>query len=189
MNYRGAVVFSDNPALKISNAVAVSAIILPHPNTDHLHDTLKQIHLSSCRSKSLLLLHDMAREDVVGVLETLCNEGAPLEQILQGTRMEFQGITEFQQYVYNVTQTIPHGETRTYAWLALKMKRQHCERAVGRALGTNPFPLVVPCHRVIKKDGTLGGFMGDEGADSWRVQLKRALLDSEEKHRQPSLFA
>jgi O-6-methylguanine DNA methyltransferase len=55
-------------------------------------------------------------------------------------------------------QKIPFGETSTYQKLAIKTKNPKASRAVGNACGRNPFPLVIPCHRVLKSDGTLGGF-------------------------------
>ena len=52
------------------------------------------------------------------------------------------------------------GETRTYQWIAGQIGRPKAVRAVGQALRKNPFPLIIPCHRVIKSDGKLGGYAG-----------------------------
>jgi len=67
-------------------------------------------------------------------------------------------ITEFEKKVYAACQTVPYGETRTYAWIAQKIGRPRACRAVGNALHKNPFAPAVPCHRVIRSDGTIGGF-------------------------------
>jgi AraC family transcriptional regulator of adaptative response/methylated-DNA-[protein]-cysteine methyltransferase len=70
------------------------------------------------------------------------------------------GGTPFQRAVWSAARAIPAGETRTYAAIARAIGRPGTARAVGRALGANPVPLLVPCHRVVASDGTLGGFTG-----------------------------
>ena len=72
--------------------------------------------------------------------------------------LDFSGATEFQRQVWQAAQQIPHGETRSYGWIAKQIGKPQAARAVGQALGKNPFLIVVPCHRVIAGDGTLGGF-------------------------------
>ncbi len=64
---------------------------------------------------------------------------------------------------------IPRGETRSYTWVAEQVGRPRAVRAVGQAVGANPIPLVLPCHRVLRSDGSLGGFGGG-------LELKKALL-------------
>ena len=66
--------------------------------------------------------------------------------------------TDFQKAVWHVVADIPKGRTMTYAEVAQAINRPGAVRAVGNALNKNPFAPVVPCHRVIKSDGTLGGF-------------------------------
>ena len=68
--------------------------------------------------------------------------------------------------------TIPHGETRSYGWVAKQIGKPKASRAVGAACGANPVPVIVPCHRVIAGDGSLGGFGGG-------LPMKRRLLRSE----------
>ena len=80
--------------------------------------------------------------------------------------------TEFQKAVYRVLRQIPRGETRTYKWVAKKIGRPRAFRAVGNALNKNPYPGIIPCHRVIKSDGTIGGF--SKGASA-----KKRLLSAE----------
>lgn len=84
-------------------------------------------------------------------------------------RLDFAGASHFQQDVWQVAQTIPYGETRSYAWIAAQLGLSKASRAVGQALGRNPLPIVVPCHRVIGSDGGLGGF-------SAGLDMKRHLL-------------
>ncbi|MEI7999471.1 MAG: MGMT family protein [Candidatus Omnitrophota bacterium] len=69
-------------------------------------------------------------------------------------------LTKFEWEVLNATLTIPLGETRSYQWIAQKINRPKAVRAVGQALRNNPYPLIIPCHRVIKSDGQLGGYAG-----------------------------
>lgn len=69
-------------------------------------------------------------------------------------------LTTFQWQVLAATATIPLGETRSYTWVAQKIGKPQAVRAVGQALRRNPFPLIIPCHRVIKKDGSVGGYAG-----------------------------
>jgi O-6-methylguanine DNA methyltransferase len=77
--------------------------------------------------------------------------------------------TAFQQQVWQTLRRIPYGETRSYRWLAEQIGRPTAFRAVGQANGANPIPVLVPCHRVICADGSMGGF-------SAGLDLKRRLL-------------
>jgi O-6-methylguanine DNA methyltransferase len=65
---------------------------------------------------------------------------------------------EFYQKVWKVVAQIPKGEVRSYSWVAKKVGSAKAARAVGQALKNNPFPVIIPCHRVIRKDGSLGGY-------------------------------
>lgn len=86
-----------------------------------------------------------------------------------GRRIGFRGGTPFQQAVWRALLEIPRGETRSYAWVARRVGRPGAARAVGQAVGANPLPLLVPCHRVVASDGGLGGFGGG-------LEMKGALL-------------
>jgi methylated-DNA-[protein]-cysteine S-methyltransferase len=77
--------------------------------------------------------------------------------------------TPFQQKVWHALTRIPRGETRSYAWVARQIGKPKATRAVGTACGANPVPVVIPCHRVIASDGSLGGFGGG-------LPMKRRLL-------------
>ncbi len=67
-------------------------------------------------------------------------------------------MTKFQQKVYNFVKTIPKGQTRTYKEVAIAIGKPKAYRAVGNALNKNPFAPIVPCHRVIRSNGEIGGF-------------------------------
>jgi O-6-methylguanine DNA methyltransferase len=87
-------------------------------------------------------------------------------------KLDLEGATDFQQVVWNATRSIPYGEVRSYAWVAKRIGRPGACRAVGGALARNRFPIIVPCHRVVASDGTLGGFGGG-------LRLKKHLLSIE----------
>lgn len=85
--------------------------------------------------------------------------------------------TEFQQSAWRALQEIPYGQTRTYAQQAAAIGRPKAVRAIGAANGRNPISIIVPCHRVIGKNGSLTGFAGG-------TNVKRRLLELE----QPTIF-
>ena len=82
------------------------------------------------------------------------------------------GGTPFQAMVWSALRRIPAGETRSYAWLADEIGRPGAARAVGRANGSNPIAIVLPCHRVVGSDGSLTGYAGG-------LESKRFLLEHE----------
>jgi methylated-DNA-[protein]-cysteine S-methyltransferase len=77
--------------------------------------------------------------------------------------VDLTGRGPFEQAVLNACRQIPAGQTLTYAALAERVGRRHAARAVGNALASNPIPLIVPCHRVIRTNGGLGGFSAPGG--------------------------
>lgn len=101
-----------------------------------------------------------------------------LQQYFEDQRREFSapvdlsGLPSFTQRVLAACAAIPWGTTRTYGQLAAEIGSVQAARAVGQALGRNPVPILIPCHRVICADGSLGGF----GAG---LEIKRRLLEWE----------
>ncbi|MEI6438327.1 MAG: MGMT family protein [Candidatus Omnitrophota bacterium] len=86
-------------------------------------------------------------------------------------------LTPFEAAVLKATLAIPFGETRTYAWVAKQIGKPGAVRAVGSALRKNPWPLIIPCHRVIKSDGSLGKYAGkDTGRKKELIELELKLL-------------
>ena len=94
------------------------------------------------------------------------------DMVLFPDRIDLSGATTFHRAVWDATLSIPYGETRTYAWVAQQIGKPRALRAVGRALARNPFPIIVPCHRVVSSNGDLGGFSGG-------LALKKRLLELE----------
>jgi methylated-DNA-[protein]-cysteine S-methyltransferase len=105
-----------------------------------------------------------------------------LDDYFEGRRRRFELPLDwrlssgFRRRVLRATAQIPYGDTRTYRDVATAAGSPNATRAAGSALATNPLPIVVPCHRVLRTDGRLGGYRG--GAEA-----KRTLLDHERAHR------
>jgi methylated-DNA-[protein]-cysteine S-methyltransferase len=87
-------------------------------------------------------------------------------------KLDLTGATDFQKRVWKAMLEIPHGETRSYGWLAQKAGGKNKARAVGAACGANPIPIIVPCHRVIKSDKTIGGYSGGLGFKKKLLQIE-----------------
>jgi len=87
-------------------------------------------------------------------------------------KIDWSIVTSFQREVYDICMKIPYGQVRSYWWIAVRMGNPSYARAVGGAMAINPFPIIVPCHRVVRSGGTLGGF-------SSGLELKIALLEHE----------
>ncbi|HET7265734.1 MAG TPA: methylated-DNA--[protein]-cysteine S-methyltransferase [bacterium] len=109
-------------------------------------------------------------DDAIGIV-------AQLREYFAGTRWRFQVRlspqgTPFQRRVWQAVAAIPFGQTRSYGSIAAEIGAPNAVRAVGAANGQNPWPIVVPCHRVIGSDGSLTGYGGG-------LPIKRALLDFE----------
>jgi O-6-methylguanine DNA methyltransferase len=87
-------------------------------------------------------------------------------------RYDLRGLSEFEQAVLRKTLEIPRGEVRPYAWVAREIGNPAAVRATGSALGRNPIPFLIPCHRVIRSDGTPGQY-------GFGPELKKKLLTAE----------
>ena len=103
-----------------------------------------------------------------------------LAEYFDGARRAFDlplrpDVTPFQAEVHDALKRIPYGETRSYGDVAAQIGRPRASRAVGAANGSNPLPIVVPCHRVVGADGSLTGFGGG-------LATKRYLLELERRH-------
>ena len=83
--------------------------------------------------------------------------------------------TFFQKKVWLELSKIPKGETRTYKEIAIAIGRPLAVRAVANACGKNPYPITIPCHRVIRSDGKLGGYSAPGGTAAKRRLLKEEL--------------
>jgi methylated-DNA-[protein]-cysteine S-methyltransferase len=92
------------------------------------------------------------------------------EQVIK-TQFMAQG-TPFQQKVWAALRTIPRGEVRTYTDIAVQIGHPSSARAVANACGKNPYAPEVPCHRVIRSDGSIGGYSAEGGSEKKRAMLR-----------------
>jgi len=141
----------------------------------------------------LLPQRDMVRavgeafpEAELGTSAQVASLASRIRALLGGSDVSFsldevslESCGEFQQRVLRAEHAIPRGSVSTYGGIANHIGVPGGARAVGRALATNPFPVVVPCHRAIRSDGGLGGYQGG-------VAMKRALLQFEGVEVSPS---
>jgi methylated-DNA-[protein]-cysteine S-methyltransferase len=112
-----------------------------------------------------------AAQDAVDRIRALL-DGQPDD--LSSIVLDMHGVPAFNQRVYELARRIPPGRTLTYGDIASRLGGRGVARAVGQALGQNPFVIIVPCHRVVAASGAWGGFSAHGGLD-----LKRRLLELE----------
>jgi methylated-DNA-[protein]-cysteine S-methyltransferase len=110
-------------------------------------------------------------EDVAAAIEAIVRlfDGEPAD--LSAVVLDMDGVPEFHQRVYDVARAIPAGETLSYGEIAARLGEPGSAQAVGHALGRNPFPSVVPCHRVLAANGALHGFSAPGGLETKRRML------------------
>jgi len=104
--------------------------------------------------------------------------------------LDLEHIPAFNRGVYHIARTIAPGETLTYGEIATRLGDKLLSRAVGKALGENPFPIVIPCHRVLAANGKTGGFSANGGVTTKfrMLAIERAKIASKESQDEPMLF-
>lgn len=117
---------------------------------------------------------------------------AAIVELLEGGRTDlgfvacdFGGVETFEAKVYAAARAIPAGQTATYGAIATQLGDKSLAQSVGRALGRNPFPIVVPCHRVLGANGKLVGFSANGGV---ATKLKMLAIEGAQLGEAPSLF-
>lgn len=116
--------------------------------------------------------------------ESIAPYGRQVREYLDGLCREFtfsidwSALRPFQAKTLQAVNAIPYGETRTHADIALEIGRPLAYRAVGRANGSNPMPIVIPCHRVVGRDHKLHGYGGGDGLPTkeWLLRLEGAII-------------
>ena len=126
-----------------------------------------------------------AESPLIAALRCAANQWlAQIREYLEGKRCKFSGeiawesLPPFQRAVLQFVAQIPYGKTMTYGEVAARIGKPRAARAVGRALATNPMPIVIPCHRVLAANGGLGGYSGAGG-----IATKRRLLALESQNK------
>jgi methylated-DNA-[protein]-cysteine S-methyltransferase len=118
---------------------------------------------------------------IVGIRALLSGEPRDLSSL----PIEMAEVPAFNRKVYEVALGIPPGETLTYGEVAARIGEPGAARAVGVALGQNPFPIIVPCHRVLAANGKTGGFSADGGVET---KLRMLTIEKARTNAAPSLF-
>jgi len=143
----------------VKGAQGIKHVVLP----EHEHETLRLI-LAAMYPKL-----DYEEKAIDPVKEALLRYFGG-ERVCFDFLLDLSEHTPFKRSVYAATQGIPYGEVRTYGWISDQIGRSRATRAVGQALRCNPIPIIIPCHRVVRKDGTLGGFLSRTGVD-FKIRL------------------
>jgi methylated-DNA-[protein]-cysteine S-methyltransferase len=134
-------------------------------------------------SKPGLSAYDKVGKEYPGIKESECGEikkvAECMDSFFEGGAVSFpldvtliERCTDFQKKVLRAEHGIPRGCVSTYKKIAEHLEKPGGARAVGTALATNPFPIIIPCHRAIRTDGTLGGYQGG-------LEMKKRLLEME----------
>ena len=142
----------------------VNSLILPHKAPE---DAARLLGTPLDREKQVPAI----LTDLVSRLRRYFNG----ETVSFADKLDLAEASPFTLAVWEAARLIPYGETRTYSWIAAKIGRPGAVRAVGNALGRNPVPLLIPCHRVLHRDGGLGGF-------AYGLETKEFLLKLEGRH-------
>ncbi|HEX4703071.1 MAG TPA: methylated-DNA--[protein]-cysteine S-methyltransferase, partial [Pseudonocardiaceae bacterium] len=135
---------------------------------------LPETNVRATRARVRRLHPDAPETDPPGFVRTAIDriialiEGESVD--LSAIRLDMTGVSPFHRKVYEAAREIPPGETQTYGGIATAIGAPRSARAVGQALGRNPFAIVVPCHRVIAAGGRTGGFSANGGVDT-KVRL------------------
>ncbi len=116
-----------------------------------------------------------------GIVELLAGKPNDLSDVV----LDLDGVPEFHRGVYDIARTIPPGKTLTYGDIAKRLGGVELSRDVGQALGRNPCPIVVPCHRVLAAGGKPGGFSANGGVVT---KLKMLAIEGAVVNHTPSLF-
>lgn len=143
--------------------------------------TLPEPTIEACRDKLGGAIDDAERTP-----EMFLELRSKIERFLDGEDVDFGDVpidvddaSPFHRAAWQACRTIPSGETRPYRWLAAAAGRPNAPRAAGQAMARNRLPFLIPCHRVIASDGSLGGY----GSGRTRLELKKRLLEMEARSR------
>jgi methylated-DNA-[protein]-cysteine S-methyltransferase len=121
------------------------------------------------------------REAIIGMVALMNGEARDLSHVM----LDNAGVPAFNRKVYDIARGIPAGKTLTYGDIAKRLGGVELSRDVGQALGQNPFPIIVPCHRVLAAGGKPGGFSANGGVVT---KLKMLEIEGAYVNHTPSLF-
>jgi methylated-DNA-[protein]-cysteine S-methyltransferase len=158
------------------NARGIAGVSFPESNEQATRQRLLRRH-PSARAAS-------PPPDVQGVIDDIVALLGGTPRDLGHARLDMAGLSDLQRRVYDIARAIPAGATLTYGEIADRLGDRLLARDVGEALGHNPFPIIVPCHRVLAAGGKLGGFSAPGGA---RTKLRLLAIEGSQPGG-PTLF-
>jgi len=155
----------------------INAVQLPMPSEDKTRARIRQVHGDIAEASPPAEV----QAAIDGMVELLAGKPNDLADVV----LDLDGIPEFNRGVYDIARTIPPGKTLTYGDIAKRLGGVELSRDVGQALGRNPCPIVVPCHRVLAAGGKPGGFSANGGVTT---KLKMLEIEGALVNHTPSLF-
>jgi methylated-DNA-[protein]-cysteine S-methyltransferase len=161
----------------IWGARGISGVQLPMGDEDKTRRRVRQAHGDIAEAPPPAEV----QRAIDGIAELL--KGKPSD--LRDIALDLDGVPEFNRGVYDIARTIPPGKTMTYGDIARRLGGVELSRDVGQALGRNPCPIVVPCHRVLAAGGKPGGFSANGGVVT---KLKMLAIEGAVVNHTPSLF-
>lgn len=159
------------------NERGVSGLQLPEPSDEALRRRTARIWPEASEAEPPPAV-ERTIDEIGGLLR-----GEPLD--LRSVVLDEHDLADFDRRVYAISRTIPPGRTITYGELARRLEEPGAAQAVGRALGRNPYPIIVPCHRIVGADGRMTGFSAPGGTETKRRLL---VIEGAWQYDQASLF-
>ncbi len=145
---------------------ALTGVLLPSSNDEAMRRAIQKRAPGAVEEATPSFV-----EDAIDRIKRLCDGEAVT---FEGVPLDRGAIEPFANSIYDILLRVAPGETTTYGAIAEELGDKTLSRAVGAALGANPFPIIIPCHRVTAAGGKIGGFTAPGGTDT-----KRRLLDIE----------
>jgi methylated-DNA-[protein]-cysteine S-methyltransferase len=155
----------------------INAVQLPMGSEEKTRSRVLQRHADVSEA----LPPPEVRRAIAGMVELLEGKANDLADVI----LDLDGVPEFNRGVYDIARTIPPGKTMTYGDIAKRLGGVELSRDVGQALGHNPCPIVVPCHRVLAAGGKPGGFSANGGVVT---KLKMLAIEGATVNHTPNLF-
>jgi methylated-DNA-[protein]-cysteine S-methyltransferase len=146
----------------VASQNGLKKLILPEPSSAKVNQIVRQIYPSSQRTTASFF----------GTLPDKVIMYFRGERVTFPDTLDLSDGGDFQRAIWETTRAIPYGITKSYGQIASEAGYPRAARAAGNALGKNPFPVIIPCHRVIAGDGSIGGFTGG-------LWIKKSLLKLE----------
>jgi methylated-DNA-[protein]-cysteine S-methyltransferase len=155
----------------------INGVQLPMGSEDQTRTRIRQRHGNVAEAEPPAEVQGA----IDGIVELLAGRPNDLAEIV----LDLDGVPEFHRGVYEIARGIPPGKTLTYGDIAKRLGGVELSREVGQALGRNPCPIVVPCHRVLAAGGKPGGFSANGGVVT---KLKMLAIEGAVVNHTPSLF-